>query len=94
MGARSRRVDRNGRGGHQCGRRRQAGGHDKVTQRMTQPGETAATAVSISDLLYSVEMRGRTWCYLDVPDRGGFSIPPNEAIYIILDGGSPMLVEE
>jgi AraC-like DNA-binding protein len=45
-------------------------------------------SLSISDLLNAIEVRGRTWCYLDMTDNAGFSVPPGAAIlvYVVLRG--------
>lgn len=44
--------------------------------------------LSISDLLNAIEVRGRSWCYLDLTDDAGLSAPPSTAIlaYVILRG--------
>jgi len=42
----------------------------------------AADAKSLSDLLSGVELYGQTWCYGDLGEQAGFSIPPGDAVLI------------
>lgn len=46
----------------------------------------------ISDVLYALEVRGRTWCYVELTENGGFSMPPNNVImfYLVLNGSVGM----
>ncbi len=37
---------------------------------------------SVSDLLHAFQLQGRTWCYSDLADDGGFSVPPNDAVLV------------
>lgn len=43
---------------------------------------------SVADLLDSVDLRGRTWCYVDLSDTGGYSVKPNDAalVHVVLSG--------
>jgi len=47
-------------------------------------------ARSLSDLLSAVELRGRSWCYSDLGDQAGFSVPPSEAVlfHAVLHGSA------
>lgn len=35
---------------------------------------------SVSDLLSAIELRGQTWCYSDLGQEAGFSVPPCDAV--------------
>ena len=39
-----------------------------------------AAVPSLSDLLAGLTLSGQTWCYVDFGERGGFSVPPGEAV--------------
>lgn len=49
-------------------------------------GPTAAA--SVTSLLEAVELRGRTWCYVDLAETGGYSVKPSEAalLHVVLSG--------
>jgi AraC-like DNA-binding protein len=40
----------------------------------------AAEDKSVSDLLSALELRGQTWCYSDLGQDAGFSVPPCDAV--------------
>lgn len=43
---------------------------------------------SVSRLLSGIELRGRTWCYTNLGDQSGFSLPPSDALmfHMVLHG--------
>jgi len=43
---------------------------------------------SVASMLEAVELRGKTWCYIDLSEMGGFSVRPSEAalLHVILSG--------
>jgi AraC-like DNA-binding protein len=59
-----------------------------VVELQAEESHRIAAPMPVSDLLHAVDIRGRTWCYLDVTESGGMSLPPNSAImfYMVLDG--------
>lgn len=40
-----------------------------------------SAVVPLSDLLAGLALSGQTWCYTDFGERGGFSVPPGEAVW-------------
>jgi AraC-like DNA-binding protein len=45
---------------------------------------------SVSDLLSALELRGQTWCYSDLGQEAGFSVPPCDAVlfHAVLHGSA------
>ena len=45
---------------------------------------------SVSDLLSALELRGQTWCYSDLGQDAGFSVPPCDAVlfHAVLHGSA------
>jgi AraC-like DNA-binding protein len=43
---------------------------------------------TLSEFLNLLDLRGQTWCFVDVRSSGGFSMPPNDAVlfYAVLQG--------
>jgi AraC-like DNA-binding protein len=43
---------------------------------------------TLSEFLDLLDLRGHTWCFVDVRSSGGFSIPPNDAVmfYAVMQG--------
>jgi AraC-like DNA-binding protein len=50
----------------------------------------AADDKSVSDLLSALELRGQTWCYSDLGQDAGFSVPPCDAVlfHAVLHGSA------
>ncbi|MBW8753664.1 MAG: AraC family transcriptional regulator [Sphingomonadales bacterium] len=50
----------------------------------------AAENKSVSDLLSALELRGQTWCYSDLGQDAGFSVPPCDAVlfHAVLHGSA------
>jgi hypothetical protein len=50
----------------------------------------AAEDKSVSDLLSALELRGQTWCYSDLAQDTGFSVPPCDAVlfHAVLHGSA------
>lgn len=50
--------------------------------------DQSSPAMSVADLLDAVDLRGRTWCYVDLSDTGGYSVRPSDAalLHIVLTG--------
>jgi AraC-like DNA-binding protein len=46
---------------------------------LQQSGGQASDLRPLSDLLGAIELSGQTWCYCDLGQAGGFSVPPSEA---------------
>lgn len=52
----------------------------------------AAYPFTISDVLNAIDLRGRTWCYLDLTNSGGFAVKPSDAVILhIVLAGSVMM---
>jgi AraC-like DNA-binding protein len=49
-----------------------------------------AEGKSVSDLLSTLELRGQTWCYSDLGQDAGFSVPPCDAVlfHAVLHGSA------
>jgi AraC-like DNA-binding protein len=43
---------------------------------------------TLSEFLNLLDLRGQTWCFVDIRSSGGFSIPPNDAVmfYAVVQG--------
>jgi AraC-like DNA-binding protein len=43
---------------------------------------------TLSEFLNLLDLRGQTWCFVDIKSSGGFSIPPNDAVlfYAVVQG--------
>jgi AraC-like DNA-binding protein len=43
---------------------------------------------TLSEFLNLLDLRGQTWCFVDIKSSGGFSIPPNDTVlfYAVLQG--------
>ena len=50
----------------------------------------AAEDKSVSDLLSALELHGQTWCYSDLRQDAGFSVPPGDAVlfHAVLHGSA------
>ena len=46
---------------------------------LQQSGVRSSDLRPLSDLLGAIELSGQTWCYCDLGQSGGFSVPPGEA---------------
>jgi AraC-like DNA-binding protein len=45
---------------------------------------------TLSEFLNMFELRGETWCFVDIRSSGGFSVPPNEGVlfYALVQGSA------
>jgi len=53
-----------------------------------QGDDTPHSAMTLSDLLASIDLSGQSWCYCDIGGGGGFSIPASQSafFYAVLHG--------